>query len=208
MERSTYTGTLPGPTASVGLPEEYAARTIAEPPVAITTAIRRWLISSRVPSSVVPEMHWIKPAGAPASSAASDMMRAVSAPQRRPRGCGACTIALPALTAESVLKMTVEVGLVTGISAATTPIGSPIATTLVVSSRHSTPSVRTLRSQSDTAIVLNRFLSVLSAAFPYPVSCAASSPSRAASGAIARAIASTTRSTSAGSKVRNLCQAS
>ena len=44
--------------------------------------------------------------------------------------------------------MIVEVGFVTGISAATTPIGSPIAQILVASSRHSTPKVVTSRSQS------------------------------------------------------------
>ena len=32
--RSTYTGTLPGPTPSAGLPALWAARTIGVPPVA------------------------------------------------------------------------------------------------------------------------------------------------------------------------------
>jgi hypothetical protein len=36
--RCTYTGTLPAPTARVGLPLLYAARTIPGPPVASTSA--------------------------------------------------------------------------------------------------------------------------------------------------------------------------
>ena len=54
----------------------------------------------------------------------------------------------------------------TGMIAATTPIGSPIAMILVVSSFHNTPSVRTLRSQSATPKALNRFFSSLSSVLP------------------------------------------
>ena len=90
--------------------------------------------------------------------------------------------------------MTVDVGLVTGMSAATTPMGSPIATTLVTSSFQSTPTVRTLRNHSQTPSALNRFLYRLSSALPWPVSSAARAPRRAHSGSMARTIASTIRS--------------
>ena len=62
--------------------------------------------------------------------------------------------------------MIVEVGFVTGISAATTPIGSPKAAILVASSRQSMPSVVTSRSQSATESALNRFLTRLSGTLP------------------------------------------
>ena len=120
------------------------------PPVAITTEVRRWRISSVVPSSVTSSRHCTSAGGAPACSAARASTSIVATAHRTPRGCGAQTTAFPDFTADRALKMTVEVGLVTGTSAATTPIGSPMAATREASSRHSTPRVRTLRSHSAT----------------------------------------------------------
>ena len=181
---------------------------MAAPPVAITTDVRRWRISSSVPWMVTSSRHWTSPAGAPACSAARASTAAVSTPHRTPRGCGAQTIALPAFTADRVLKMTVDVGLVTGTRAATTPIGSPIAATFAASSRHSTPRVRTFRSHSATERELKRFLIRLSATFPYPVSSTASRARRSASGSMARAMLSTMASMVSGGVSRNASHAS
>ena len=43
---STKTGTLPGPTPSAGLPDEYAARTTPVPPVATMTSVRSSAINA------------------------------------------------------------------------------------------------------------------------------------------------------------------
>ena len=47
-DKSTYTGALPGPTPIAGLEEEYADRTIAEPPVANVTDVLEDFISSSI----------------------------------------------------------------------------------------------------------------------------------------------------------------
>ena len=181
---------------------------MAAPPVAITTDARRCRISSAVPWIVTWSRHWTRPGGAPACSAARASTAAVAAPHRTPRGWGAQTMALPAFTADRVLKMIVAVGFVTGISAATTPIGSPIAATFAASSRHSTPRARTFRSHSATDSALNRFLIRLSGTFPCPVSSTARRASRSASGSMARAMLSTIASMASGGVSRNASQAS
>ena len=78
------------------------------------------------------------------------------------RGCGACTIVLPALTAARHLKMTVEVGLVTGMIAAITPIGLPIAVIRPGSSTQSTPLVRRPCIEVATKSALSSLLRILS----------------------------------------------
>src|SRR5918996_5607915 len=126
-ERSTYTGTLPGPTPYAGLPTEWAARTISEPPVARIKATYLCFINSCVPCKETLVIQEIKPLGMPARSPASAMMRMVSAQQFFAKGCGAMMIAFFALTAINVLNIVVEVGFVLGVSAATTPIGQAIS---------------------------------------------------------------------------------
>src|SRR5512141_1820192 len=111
-ERSTYAGTLPGPTPYAGLPTECAARTMSEPPVARINATYLCFINSCVPCRVTLVMHEIKPFGMPARSPASAMMRMVSAQHLAANGCGAITIAFFALTAIKVLYIVVEVGFV------------------------------------------------------------------------------------------------
>ena len=70
------------------------------------------------------------PSGAPAVTAASAMICAVRAVQRAALGCGACTTALPDFSAARLLNRAVEVGFVTGMIAAMTPMGAPTAVTL------------------------------------------------------------------------------
>ena len=92
----------------------------------------------------------MSPSGAPAAVAAAAMSSAARAQHLTARGCGAQTMALPDLTAARILKITVDVGLVTGMIAAMTPTGEPIAVILPGSSTHSTPLVRMPRIDSAT----------------------------------------------------------
>ena len=62
--------------------------------------------------------------------------------------------------------MAVEVGLVDGTMAATTPKGSAISRTLRSSSRRMTPTVLSGRMKRWTSRAANRFLRTLSAATP------------------------------------------
>src|SRR5512139_812759 len=126
-ERSTYAGTLPGPTPYAGLPTEWAARTMSEPPVARITATYLCFINSCVPGRETFVMQEISPFGIPARSPASAMMRMVSAQHLAAKGCGATTMAFLALTEIRVLYIVVEVGFVLGVSAQTTPIAQAIS---------------------------------------------------------------------------------
>src|SRR5882724_6665659 len=98
--------------------------------------------------------HEISPFGAPALTAASAMISAARMLHRAARGCGAQTTALPDFTAARHLNSTVEVGFVTGIMAAMTPIGEPIAVIRLTSSTHRTPTVRMGRMDAATNCVL------------------------------------------------------
>jgi len=81
--------------------------------------------------------------GAPAASAARRMVSTESKVQRAAAGWGATTIALRALTAIRHLKNAVEVGLVEGTRAATTPMGQAISYRRRTASCRITPTVRT-----------------------------------------------------------------
>src|SRR5215211_8140322 len=140
-ERSTYTGTFPGPTPYAGLPTECAARTISEPPVAKITATYLCFINSCVPCSETLVMQEINPLGIPARSPASAITRMVSAQHFAANGCGAMMIAFFALTEIRVLYIVVEVGFVLGVSAATTPIGQAISYVCFCGSLRMTPTV-------------------------------------------------------------------
>ena len=65
--------------------------------------------------------------------------------QFRAEGWGLITQALRALIEMSALKIAVDVGLVEGTTAATTPIGSAISTTRVCGSSRRMPTVRSGR---------------------------------------------------------------
>ncbi len=101
------------------------------------------------------------------------------------------------------LYMAVDVGLVDGMSAATTPIGP--ATFHTVAPRSMIPTVFIPAIRACSVCVANRFLSVLLSTRPKPVSSCASTASRCASAAPASAMRATTASTCscvASSKVR------
>ncbi len=98
--------------------------------------------------------HCTRFSGAPAFTAAAAMTSDVRRQHFTARGCGACTIALPALTAARLLKITVDVGFVTGMIAAITPMGLPIAVIRPGPSTQSTPLVRipTIESATNSAL--------------------------------------------------------
>src|SRR4051812_28003691 len=131
---STSTGTLPGPTPSAGLPERYAARTTALPPVATITLVRGSVISASIRGIVGSVTTCTTPVGAPAASAAAPSARDASAHTRLAIGCGLTTTALRVIRLSRILKYTVATGLVDGVSASTTPAGRGTSTILVPSS--------------------------------------------------------------------------
>src|SRR5660398_232000 len=65
---SMYAGTLPAPTPSAGLPHEYAARTIALPPVARMRATPGWFMSAEVAASDRSSPHWMQLSAAAAAA--------------------------------------------------------------------------------------------------------------------------------------------
>ncbi|OPZ88229.1 MAG: hypothetical protein BWY74_03213 [Firmicutes bacterium ADurb.Bin419] len=105
-----------------GLPEEYAALTIPGPPVAkiMSASFITIFVSSRLGTSI----QSIIPSGAPAATAASSTILAASIVEFFALGCGLIIIAFLVFNEISVLKIAVDVGLVVGITAAITPIGS------------------------------------------------------------------------------------
>jgi len=122
--RAGFAGVFPGPTPMAGLPEEYAAFTSPGPPVAsmISASFIIKLVISRVGTSIQP----IIPSGAPASTAASRTILAASLVHFFALGWGLIMIPFLVLSARRVLKITVDVGFVVGITAAITPTGSAI----------------------------------------------------------------------------------
>ena len=94
------------------------------PPVArMMSASRiRVLVSSRLGMSIQPN----RPSGAPAFTAAFSTTLAASMVHFLARGWGLMMMPLRVFRAIRVLKMAVEVGLVVGMTAAMTPMGSAI----------------------------------------------------------------------------------
>ena len=122
-------------------------------------------------------------AGPPAATIARLMRRTVSAEQRLALGWTLKTTALPAETMLMVLLMTVEVGLVTGVMAATTPKGANSVTIIP----WSPVTASTSRSSGPGALVVTtRFLTILSSTRPIFVSCTAISARRSPASSIAR----------------------
>ena len=115
---------FPAPTPIAGLPLEYAACTIPGPPVARIKSAS--FIMILVISSEGLSIQAIISSGAPAATAASSTVLAASAVEFFARGWGLIIIPLRVLSASNVLKIAVDVGLVVGITAAITPIGSAI----------------------------------------------------------------------------------
>src|SRR4026208_1711480 len=100
---------------------------MSETPAARMTATYLCFINSCAAGNVIPLMQLTRPFGMPARSPASAMMRAVSTQHFAANGCGATTMAFRALTEIRILYITVDVGLVLGVNAATTPIGQAIS---------------------------------------------------------------------------------
>jgi hypothetical protein len=119
---SMMAGVLPAPTPMAGLPLEYADFTMPGPPVAKITSARRMtmLVSSKPGTSI----HTNRPSGAPAATAAFKTTFIAAMVQFLARGCGQITMPLRVFKASSPLKIAVDVGLVVGITAASTPKGS------------------------------------------------------------------------------------
>ena len=123
-ESSITAGVLPAPTPSAGFPLEYAALTIPGPPVAriMSASFIKRLVISRDGTSTQPIISF----GAPASTAASRTIFAAAIVEPFALGCGLIMIPFLVFKARRVLKIAVEVGLVVGITAAISPIGSAI----------------------------------------------------------------------------------
>ena len=111
-------------------------------------------------------MQPISPLGAPAASAAAAMTRAASRVQRAAAGWGEITMASRAFTAIMTLKKAVEVGLVLGTRAATTPMGRATLNRRRASSRSMTPTVATSFRVSQSRLEQSWFFRVLWAATP------------------------------------------
>src|SRR5213078_949787 len=129
---STMTGTFPAPTPKEGLPEEYADFTMAAPPVATTTSttfINSWVVWM-VPFWIV----WIKSSGPPLAFTTFMNSRVMRAFNFSALGCGAKMTALPVFTANMTLHIGVTTGFVTGVTAATTPMGLATNTIFVSAS--------------------------------------------------------------------------
>ena len=92
------------------------------PPVArmMSASAMTRLVSSREGASIQPK----RPSGAPAFTAASSTTLAAAMVHFLARGWGLMIMPLRVFRAKRVLKMAVEVGLVVGITAAITPMGS------------------------------------------------------------------------------------
>lgn len=123
------------------MPDEYAALTMPGPPVARIVATPGCCMSAPVASMDGCSIHCTQFSGAPASMAASRTMRAAStelfcAPGWKPK-----TIGQRVLRAMSDLKMAVDVGLVTGVTPATTPTGSATSSMPSTSSSRMMPTV-------------------------------------------------------------------
>src|SRR5690349_12831036 len=121
------------------------------------TAVSRCFISSWVPSSVTVFIQPMLPVGAPALVAASAMISTERVMQRAAEGCGLMTIGQRALSAINTLYIAVDVGLVDGTTAATTPKGSAISMIFRSSMRFTTPTVFMGRMNAYTCFDENRF---------------------------------------------------
>ncbi len=144
-----------------------ASRTTPGPPVTSRTRTPGWFISARAVSIVGSTVAVTRFGGPPAPTIARLIRRIVSAEQRRAPGCALNTTALPAETMLIVLLMIVEVGLVTGVMAATTPKGANSVTIIPASP----VTAWTSRSSGPGAFeATRRFLTILSSTRPRCVS--------------------------------------
>jgi hypothetical protein len=118
-------------------------------------------ISAPVDSMVGFVRHITRSGGPPARSIARRITSTVSPMQRLARGCGLITIAFLPLTAISALKIAVEVGLVVGMTPATTPTGVATSITPFLSSRATMPTVFSSLIEAQVPSAPNKFLRIL-----------------------------------------------
>ena len=165
---------MPAPTPRAGLPHEYAAFTIALPPVARIVATPGWFMRAPVAASDGVSTHWMQCSGAPAATAASRTMRAAATEHCCALGWNAKMIGLRVFREMRALKIAVDVGLVTGVMPAITPTGSAISVMPLMSSTLMTPTVRRLAIEFVTCSHAKMFFTALSSKTPRPVSSTAS----------------------------------
>ena len=122
--RCRYTGALPAPTLSVGLPAALAAATAPGPPVVQMRSTPGWWKRYCETSSVGSGITCSASGGRPTSSPADCRISIARTAQRAARAEGRKIIALRVLVPTIDLNSAVDVGLVIGSSASTTPIGS------------------------------------------------------------------------------------
>ena len=125
---STMQGTFPGPTPSAGLPQEYADLTIPVPPVAKIRLTPSWCINAVVAWIDGSGIHKIQFSGAPALIAASLKISAARTEHFCADGWNPNIITFLVFAAIIDLNIVVDVGFVTGVTPAITPIGSAIST--------------------------------------------------------------------------------
>mmetsp|Transcript_7017 Transcript_7017/g.22223 ORF Transcript_7017/g.22223 Transcript_7017/m.22223 type:complete len:257 (+) Transcript_7017:787-1557(+) len=156
---STVTTALPAPTPSAGVPLEYAALTIAPPPVASTRSA--CCMRSLVLATDGLSMPMTRSAGAPIRSSAPRISSTMSALVFCARGCGAMMMELRPLTAAMDLMTGVASGLVEGDSAPITPTGLAILTTPRSGSSSITPTDLSSMMSISAARVLRKILRYL-----------------------------------------------
>lgn len=139
---------------------------MASPPVARMMPVSRWVSRAWVASMVVMVMHPTAPSGAPALLAASAITFTVSTMQLLAPGWGLMTMAFPAFSEMMLLYMAVEVGLVEGMRAATTPMGTPTSISHSRWSSRRTPTAVISRTLSQVMVEPSRFFKTLSCQTP------------------------------------------
>ncbi len=137
-----YTGALPEPTPMQGLPAAFVAATAFGPPVVQMKSTPSWWKRYCEMSSVGSGITCSASGGSPAASPASWRISIERSAQRAARADGRNSIALRVLMPTIDLKSAVEVGLVIGSSASTTPIGSATSSMPRSGSVAMTPTVR------------------------------------------------------------------
>ncbi len=162
-----------------------------EPPVARVRATSGWFSRASVASREGCSIHWMQFSGAPAATAASRITAAAAAEHSWALGWKANTIGLRVMIEIRHLNMTVEVGLVTGVTPATTPTGSAISMMPFCLSSAMIPTVRLYLMEFQMYSVAKMFLTHLSSKRPRPVSSTASFASGMCWSTPARAMACT-----------------
>ena len=167
---STYAGTFPAPTPKAGFPQLYASLTIAFPPVARIVATSLWCIKHFVASKDGLDIYWTQFFGAPALIAASSIIFAVSTQHFWAFGWNPKIIGFLVFKAINDLKITVEVGFVTGVTPQITPNGSATSVIPLIGSSLIIPHVFKCLILLTTYSQANKFLVHLSSKTPLPVS--------------------------------------